>query len=308
MNRDLLIGIIVIAIIAGGVLFYGMGSTSPTSTQASVYCGEGGTLTDTPPIQSHRSYCFKTSSNTSGLESNTPAPFSYSIIDDQGNTLKDLDTVHQKIMHFIVVRKDLANFQHVHPDFNPATGEFTLSNLTYPSDGEYRLFADFTPAASMMSHGDVKLPVTLSRDLQVGNLANYKLQALGATTDSKTVGGYQVKLPTVASLETGKESTLMFDIKQNGKSITDLQPYLGALGHVVILRGDDLQFIHAHPLQSATDKQTGAVHFMVPFAEAGKYKVFLQFQREEKISTADFVVDVARGAGSSDGMTPSVQH
>ena len=59
--------------------------------------------------------------------------------------------VHEKIMHFIVIRKDLANFQHVHPDFNSSTGEFTLSNLTLPSDGEYRLFADFTPTASQMN-------------------------------------------------------------------------------------------------------------------------------------------------------------
>lgn len=292
MNRNLIIGIVAIVVIAGAAFAFSNRGNSPVATNADVYCSSDGALSDVMPIQSHRSYCIKVSSDTSGFQLNTPATFSYSIVDDQGNTLKDLDTVHEKIMHLLVVRKDLANFQHVHPEFNSTTGGFTLSNLTFPSDGEYRLFADFTPTASQMGPGGIKLPVTLSEDVRVGNLTNYKPQPVGAATNTKATDGFQVALSTDAPLTTGKESMLMFDIQQSGKSVTDLQPYLGALGHAVILRDGDLQFIHGHPVESATDRQTGVIHFMVGFPESGKYKVFFQFQRSGKVSTADFVVNV----------------
>lgn len=307
MNKNRMIGIVVVVVLAGAVFAFSKQDNSRVATNTGVYCSPDGTLSSVVPIQSHRSYCLKVSSDTGNFQPNTPATFSYSIVDDQGNILKDFDTVHEKIMHFIVVRKDLANFQHVHPEFNATTGEFTLSNLTFPSDGEYRLFADFTPTASQMGPDGMKLPVTLSHDVSVGNLANYKPQPIGAPTNTKAVDGYQVALSTDAPPSTGIESMLMFDIEQNGKSINDSQPYLGALGHAVILREGDLQFIHGHPVESAMDRQTGVVHFMVGFPESGKYKVFLQFQRDGNVSTADFVVDVAQGAPSETGGMEGMQ-
>ena len=135
------------------------------NVSANVYCSSEGKLSNIQSIQSHRSYCIRSGAPTTSYLPGMPSRFTYSVVDDEGNTLKDFDTVHEKIMHFIVVRKDLTNFQHLHPDFNKVTGEFTLSNLTFPSDGEYRLFADFTPTSSQMGSGSTKLPVTISQDI-----------------------------------------------------------------------------------------------------------------------------------------------
>ncbi len=308
MNKNTIIGIIVVAIILiVGIFVVDKTNKNPQvsiNNQNAVYCGSDGELTDTQPIQSHRSYCVKSNSDTVTFTPNTPTAFTFSIIDDEGNTLKAFDTVHEKTMHFIAVRKDLANFQHVHPEFNSATGEFTLSNLTLPTDGEYRLFADFTPTASQMNPNGNKLPVTTSQDVRVGNLANYKPQPIGSTEKSKTIDGYQITLiPNAVSVVSGSEIGFDFEIKKDDKLVTNLEKYLGALGHTVVLRESDLQFIHAHALQKPTDPQTGKVNFAITFPEAGNYKLFSQFQHEGKIITSNFVVNVLEGQGGDAGAT-----
>ncbi len=306
MNNKIILGIIGIIVIAGiaFVAFKG-GNTPQQVANNDVYCSPDGTLTDTQPIQSHRSYCIKSNTDALTFTPNVPTNFTFSIVDDEGNTLKDLDTVHEKIMHFIVVRKDLANFQHVHPEFNSATGEFTLSNFTLPSEGEYRLFADFTPTAGLMDPNGEKLPVTISQDIRVGNMANYKPQPIGTTEKSKTFDGYQVTLiPNSTSIASGNGIGFDFEIKKDEEVVTNLENYLGALGHTVVLREGDLQFIHAHATQEITNPQTGKVNFAITFPEAGNYKLFSQFQHEGRIVTSNFVVNVLEGQGDN----PGVEH
>lgn len=317
MNKKILIGITLAAlvvIVVGGII-----ATSKTAKNTAItstitedtksYCGSDGALTATQPIQSHRSYCEVTTSNQQSYQANTPSIYSFKIIDDQGHVVKDFDTVHEKLMHFIVVRKDLAHFQHVHPEFNATTGEFTLSNLNFPSDGPYRLFADFTPRASQTGPDSMKLAVTASHDLQVGNMAKYQSQTIGETTPSKTFEGYQFTLTSnPLKLATRSENKLTFNITQDGKPIKDLEKYLGALGHSVILSEGDLQFIHAHPIEDPAKPQSGKVNFVVDFPEAGTYKVFTQFQRNGKVITTDFVVTVVEGSGTSMPQSESTMH
>ena len=153
-----------------------------------MYCGSDGVLTATQTIQSHRSYCLQSLSSVNNFQPNVPMVYSFRIVDDQGNTVKDLDVVHTKIMHFIVVRKDLAEFQHIHPDFNTSTGVSTLPDLTFPSDGAYRLFADFTPTASQMGPDGMKLTATPFQDVNVGDLKKYQPKSIGTEDKNKTFG------------------------------------------------------------------------------------------------------------------------
>src|SRR5581483_4220283 len=90
--------------------------------------------------------------------------------------------------HFILVRKDLQNFQHLHPEYKEGTGEFNV-NITFPTDGPYRLFPDFTP----INENPQKLPITLSKDINVGDMSKYKPQPVIADTSStKTTDGYTI--------------------------------------------------------------------------------------------------------------------
>jgi hypothetical protein len=246
----------------------------------------------------------KSDASDKSYSANTPNEYSFSIVDDQGNTLKNFEITHTKPMHVIVVRKDLKYFQHVHPEFDQATGQFTLNDLTFPDNGQYRIFADFAPSGGQKDPMGTLLPVTMSEDVAIGS--RYNPEAIGTEERVKTFDGYQVTLSTDQVLASGKEVMLTFDLKQNGKSVTDLQEYLGALGHSVILKEDTLDFIHAHPVEDVNKPQTGKVNFMVSFPEAGKYKVFTQFQRTGKVFVTDFVVSVAQGTGSDS--VPGMDH
>lgn len=302
-NKIVAVIAIVVLAVAGIWIAKGSGLKAP-APQAGVYCSQDGRLSDTMPIQSHRSYCIKSNSQSLTFAANTPVPYSFSIVDDRGNITKDFEVTHTKQMHVIVARKDLAYFQHVHPDFDSATGVFTLKDLTLPADGEYRIFADFSPVGVQKDEMGMPLAVTTSEDIKTGS--SYSPQPIGTEEKSKTFDGMLVSLATHGTPTSDAENMLMFSLKDvNGKPVTDLQPYLGALGHSVILREGNLDFIHAHPMEDVSATQNGAVDFMVNFPEAGKYKVFTQFQRDGKVITTNFVLTVAQGM---DMTMPGMNH
>lgn len=277
----------------------------------SVYCSANGTLSHAKSVQSHRSYCMQPLGDLSGLKPGVASAYSFRIIDDEGNVLKDFAVTHEKTMHFIVARKDLQDFQHLHPDYDAAAGVFALPDFVLPHDGQYRLFADFMPGKSV---NPMNLPVTISSDLEVGDLGKYAPQPLRRGEMTAIVDGYAVNLLAgpAKPLTSGEESTLTFEISRDGKLVTDLEEYLGALGHSVILKEGDLQFIHAHPSGNAANVQNGKVSFAVNFPEAGTYKAFTQFQIKGKVITAEFVLEVEQGdsmdSENAGGSTPGMDH
>lgn len=260
-------------------------------------------ISTSPSVQSHRSFTVVSDARSKNYQSQQPAPYTFSIVDDQGATVKDFATVHEKIMHVIIVRKDLAEFQHVHPEFNQATGQFTLAHLIFPSDGPYRIFADFTPHSAQRGADGQPLTVTIHEDVNVGNRAKYQPQPLVKSQLTKPFQGYSVQLipaPTPITAETS--TTLSFAIAQNGRLVTNLEKYLGALGHAVVLREGDLEFLHTHALDERVTNQTGTVDFAVTFPTAGTYKIFSQFQHGGSVITTDFVVTAEeRAAGTNEG-------
>lgn len=254
--------------------------------------------------QSHRSYRLNLMSGSVYPASQTTT-LAFDIRDENDNVLKDFDVVHEKVMHTIVVRKDLANFQHVHPNFDQSTGKYTLTGFEYPTDGEYRIFADFTPTESQIDPEGMKLPATPYQDVEVGNTSNYQPQPLGQPSGMVSVGGIDFSL-TLANTSGDYGKKLIFMLMANGRMITDLQPYLGALGHSVVLKEESLDFIHAHPVQDKSIKQTGEVEFDVDFTQAGIYKVFTQFQREDKVITVPYVINVGKNESQSE--MPMIDH
>lgn len=260
---------------------------------AIVYCNNG----ELGPEPSETiGYCVKSNALDSYM-ADIPYRYSFSIVNQAGETVKTFDTVHEKIMHVIVVRKDLAEFQHVHPDYDEATGMFTLPTLTFPSDGEYRIFADFKPTAATSQDQEI-LSVTIHDDVSVGE-GDFEEEALGNETRSNTAEDYAITLhvsedPVTASQET----QLSFEVTRDGKPVNDLEDYLGAKGHVVILREETLNFLHIHPVLEREESLPG-VNFMTTFPTSGKYKVFMQFQHEGVVHTTSFVAEVADSTPSS---------
>jgi hypothetical protein len=100
-----------------------------------------------------------------------------------------------------------------------------------------------------------------------------------------TVDEYEITLAT-RGIADRFQTSLTFTVQKRGKPVTDLQPYLGALGHLVVLREGDLAYIHTHPERAPG---TGpSIVFEAELPSAGLYGLFLQFAHEGRVRTADF--------------------
>jgi hypothetical protein len=82
--------------------------------------------------------------------------------------------------------------------------------------------------------------------------------------------------------------------------VTDLQPYLGAYGHLVALREGDLAYLHVHPDGHPGDGTTAPgpdVVFGAEVPSPGRYLLFLDFRHDGEVHTAPFVVDTPEDHG-----------
>jgi hypothetical protein len=188
----------------------------------------------------------------------------FRIADARGATLRDFDIEQARRLHLIVVRRDLRRFQHLHPT-QDATGAWSVA-LTLPDAGVYHAFADFTTAG--VRH-------TLGVDLFAGG--RFTPLPLPAPQPTARTDGYDVALYRT---HTG---ALRFAVSRHGVPVTDLQPYLGASGHLVILHAGDLAYEHAHPVAGA-----GALTFDTGAVAAGTYRLFLQFRHADAVHIAAF--------------------
>jgi major membrane immunogen (membrane-anchored lipoprotein) len=215
-------------------------------------------------------------------KSNEMVELTIQINDKDGKPVKDFDIQHEKLMHLIVVSKDLSYFNHLHPEYK-GDGLFTIS-LNFPAGGEYKLYADYVPKGTSK--------VVKNHTVTVGG---EKAQTTPLKPDenlTKAVEGKEITL-SFDELKAGTDVTLNFNIKdqKTGRPITNLQPYLGAVGHVVIISKDIEEYLHVHPMD---EKAKGPdAKFMTKFPKSGIYKIWGQFQHEGKVITVPFVVKVS---------------
>jgi hypothetical protein len=211
------------------------------------------------------------------------------IVTDNGQPVEKFAVSHEKRMHVILVRRDTSSFQHVHPQM-ATDGTWSVPVTVEP--GSWRVFADFVPA------GGAEGPVTLGADLSVSG--PFSPEPLPQETRVDTVDGYQVVLE--GDLVRGRDTTLAFTVTRDGKPVTDLQPYLGAYGHLVALRAGDLAYLHVHPEDAPPDGPAGGpqIGFSAASPTAGTYRLFLDFQHRGQVRTAEFTLVLEAGEGATD--------
>ena len=199
-------------------------------------------------------------------------PLRFRVVDAAGEAVRDFGVEHTKRMHLIVVRRDLTGFQHLHPEMD--TDGTWSTDLQVDEPGSYRVFADFSYREE---------PRTLATDLRVDGDADLR-DLPAAESTARSDGGYDVQLDT-AHAAAGEESQLRFTITRDGRPV-DVEPYLGAGGHLVALREGDLAFLHVHPVGEGTE-------FAATFPTPGRYRLFLQFQHEGDVQTVAFTHEVS---------------
>jgi hypothetical protein len=214
---------------------------------------------------------------------NAPIPLEINIQDATGQSIDKFDVAHEKLMHLIVVSDDLQFFAHLHPDYRDK-GRFAVA-ATLPKAGEYTLYSDYKPAgrSTQVSTLKIQVPGTSSSATDV----NF--------TRSQTVSNTNVNLQLPSeTVKAGEPVAVAFALRDDkNRPVTDLRPYLGELGHLVIVRQQNsltsADYIHAHAIKA---QNPGQVNFATNFPEPGLYKLWGQFDRNGEIITADFWVKV----------------
>ncbi|MYW67966.1 hypothetical protein GTY65_28400 [Streptomyces sp. SID8379] len=198
--------------------------------------------------------------------------------DATGKPLTSYTKEHGKELHLIVASRDLTAYRHLHP-VRAADGTWSTP-VSLPKAGDYRVFADFTPRGEEEG-------LTLGAGLGVaGTYAPAPLPPHAAT--ARTADGYEVRVD--GELRPGTASELTLGVSKDGRPVTDLEPYLGAYGHLVALRSGDLAYLHVHPHDGRPGPE---VSFTATAPSTGTYRLFLDFKHDGKVRTAAFTVHAA---------------
>lgn len=209
-----------------------------------------------------------------------PATLKMMFHDAGGAAVKDFDVLHEQKVHLIVVRDGLDTFAHLHPAIDPA-GNATAT-YTFPTGGTYRLYADHQPTGGK--------PATAMAELKVAGESPAAPPLTPNVPGRVEADGLAARV-TVENAKAGGEGTVRFELTEPaGQPLADLQPYMGAMGHLVVLSRDGKEYVHAHPADGKT--APGLVAFQAHFPKAGLYKGWGQFRRKDTVRVVPFVVKV----------------
>ena len=211
-----------------------------------------------------------------------PAELRFVIVGPDHRPVTDFDVAHEKELHFVVVSRDLATFAHVHPA-RDAAGTWRVTAPALPA-GSYRVYADFVPAGGPGT--------TLAADLAVPG--DYRTAPRPSPSHVASVDGYDVRLD--GELVAGEESAVTVTVTRDGAPVTDLDPYLGALGHLVAIRDGDLAYLHVHPLDELDGAGGPRIRFAVDVPTGGTYGLYVDFAHGGAVHSAGFIA-VASTAG-----------
>ena len=206
--------------------------------------------------------------------------------------VRDFAVVHDKRFHLFVVSQDLEDFAHIHPE-QDEDGSWVIDH-TLARPGYYRVYADFLPVGGTPQ----VLARTLATSAHDGDLSTAIPALTPDTALVKSAEGTTVRLTVLPSapIVAGRTVKLQYHLTDRGAPVTDLEPYLAAWGHTLVLSEDALEYVHAHPLEylpvDAADIKGGpVVTFDATFPKPGRYRLWTQFKRRGTVSTTSFTVE-----------------
>lgn len=237
------------------------------------------------------------------IDAGRPAELRFTVRDAASRPIRFLEKVHEQPIHLLIVSANLAEFAHIHPELQP--DDSYLVRHTFAHGGSYWLYADCTPPGQPQS-------ITRFR-LDVAGATRKAAPLLPDESLTKTQDGLTVKLSLPDHLWAGRDTPLRFDT-----SASDLEPYLGAWAHILIVSEDRREFIHAHPIEEsasssdpwhhshAAGPSPASVSTVTGFNRPGVYRLWIQFQRRGSVITIPYTlrVEPAATAGETRAVIP----
>jgi hypothetical protein len=212
--------------------------------------------------------------------------------------VRDLHIVHEKPFHLFVISEDLSEYQHIHPIQQP-DGSF-LVETTVPAEGRYDVFSDFFPVGG--SPQLVRSTLITAGARAAGPRNQARLSPDRQLT--KVLDGIRFHLtldPPRVTATAPLTLTYRLTDEKTGQPVSDLQPYLGAWGHTVVLSEDARHYVHSHPAvmvprnaRQAELASSPDISFNSYFPQPGRYRIWSQFQRHNRLTTVSFDIEVAR--------------
>jgi hypothetical protein len=200
----------------------------------------------------------------------------------------DLLVVHTRRLHLLITDPSLTDYQHVHPEPTDEPGEWAF-RFTPRQSGAYRIFADFTPAATGRG-------LYAMAELSVQSSQNGKTDT--AAIDSPgTSGEYVFALsPAQQPLRAQQPVDLKFTITRKNGGAVSLVPVMDAYAHLVAFDESRSGFAHLHPMQkdplAAPDPVRPELNFKVTIPSAGRYVVWAQVNLAGSETFVPFWFDV----------------
>ena len=182
----------------------------------------------------------------------------FRLVDPDGGLVTSFAVVHGSGIHAFVTPPDLSTLEHTHPSLS-ADGTW---QVPLPGPGRWHIVIESTPT-------NASRPVVVATDVDNGSTAPSTGPATGFSTDTTT--SVQVGDMTVT-----REGLMFVVTKPDGSIVVDFEPYLGAGAHLVVLRVDDLAYVHLHD----TGEMEGMVMFEGDIPTGSVYRLFLQFATE----------------------------
>lgn len=245
------------------------------------------------------------------VRAGVPASLAFTVKNAKGARVRFLQFVHEKPLHLLIVSEDLSEFYHVHPEMQ-VDDSYSVRH-TFPHGGLYRLYADYTPSG----YGTI----VEQFELYVEGPERERVPLVADKSPANKSDGLRVELSSDKTLRAGEDLILKFSLsdEKTGQPVDNLQLYLGALAHFVVVGQDLNDFIHAHPIaagevfdpsqdpnlhlhdpsqltKTLVGPSPSSVSAHVQFPHAGLYKLWAQFQREGRVIVVPFTLNVAESA------------
>jgi len=206
-----------------------------------------------------------------------------------GEPVKKFELVHDRAYHLFVISQDMQFFEHIHPEENDE-GAWSIT-VTLPSPGYYEVLSDFMP-----SGGSAQF---LARPLvtagYTGDLLTDSAHLIPDASRSQTVDDLTATVDfDPKPFVSGSYGHMTFRLKRAGSDepVRDLQTYLGAFGHTLIMSEDLVNYVHSHPvdnLPANADLETVRggpdIMFEALMPKPGRYRAWTQFRYHDKIHT-----------------------
>ncbi|HYP16860.1 MAG TPA: hypothetical protein VEQ65_06575 [Opitutus sp.] len=196
---------------------------------------------------------------------------------------EDLLVVHTRPLHLLIVDESLQDYQHVHPNPTGRPGEWAFE-FTPKAAGLYRVFADFTPAATqrgLYALADLTVASGPRAENPVAAPADYRFELT----------------PKAGALRAGQVIDLQFTISHTAGAAVPLEPVMDAFAHLVAIDEARSGFAHLHPaeldLSKKPDPHRPTLNFKITIPQAGRYVIWAQVNLGGRETFVPFWFDVA---------------